>query len=220
MKQNQDPHLELAEPAASSPKNRARAHKIVALVPNMLTLGAVLCGLTAIRLAGEGQYHIAMAAIFGAVLLDVADGFAARRLAAETAIGAELDSLADFLNFGVAPAMLLYNRDLYLLGGGGWLVAAMYVVATGLRLARFNVHSRNNWQEPDKKCFSGLPSTGAAMGILSADAVVANLGLQPRTVPALVAVLAIAASALMLSKLRVPSLPALFNRIRARISKR
>ena len=122
--------------------------------------------------------------------------------------------------YWVAPAMLLYNRDLYLLGGGGWLVATIYVLATGLRLARFNVQSRSVWQGANNKnWFSGLPSTGAAVAILSADAAVANLGLPPAVVPALVAALAIATSTLMLSKLRVPSLSALFNRIHEGISK-
>ncbi len=122
--------------------------KLMRFIPNMLTLSAVVFGLSAIRLSGEGQFALAMTAILGAALLDAADGFLARKLSAESAIGAELDSLADFLNFGVAPAMLLYDRHLYSLGMAGWGIAAIYVIATGLRLARFNVQSESCLASP------------------------------------------------------------------------
>jgi CDP-diacylglycerol--serine O-phosphatidyltransferase len=206
MRQDQDPPSELTGQRAALEHDRVR-HAML-LLPNALTLGAVLCGLTAVRLSGEGRFVLAMGAIFGAVLLDVADGFAARRLSAQTAIGAELDSLADFLNFGIAPAMLLYDRHLHLLGGGGWIVATIYVLATGLRLARFNVQLAHNCPS---KWFRGLPSTGAAVAVITADAV-ANLGLQAAKIPAVIAGVTITASVLMLSKLRVPSLSTIFSR--------
>jgi CDP-diacylglycerol--serine O-phosphatidyltransferase len=195
---------------------RTRLRKLIRLIPNLLTLAAVVLGLTAIRLSGEGEFALAMTAILGAALLDAADGFVARRLSAESAIGAELDSLADFLNFGVAPAMLLYDRHLFSLGMAGWLIAAIYVIATGLRLARFNVQSKNVLplpsdasSRPRKKWFCGLPSTGAAMAIMGADAAV--LRLHPAEIPILIAGAAVTASALMVSKLPVPSLAALFS---------
>ncbi len=210
MSQDRDLPPDLSPPGATIKTDNIRARKIAALVPNGITLGALLCGLTAIRLSGEGQFALAMAAIFAAALLDVVDGFAARRLAAESEIGAELDSLADFLNFGVAPALLLYDSHLYLLGSAGWLVAATYAAATGLRLARFNVQSKNKWQGTSKKWFLGLPSTGAAVTILAADKA-ASLWLHAEQIPPIIAGAAIAASALMLSTLRVPSLSALFT---------
>jgi len=192
----------------------SRFGKLVRLIPNVLTLGAVVLGLTAIRLSGEGEFAFAMTAILAAALLDAADGFLARKLSAESAIGAELDSLADFLNFGVAPAMLLYDRHLYSLGAAGWIIAAVYVIATGLRLARFNVQSKAvlplpvDSSRPRKKWFCGLPSTGAAMAIMGADA--AALRLHPAEIPMVIAGAAVTASALMVSRLPVPSLAALF----------
>ncbi len=199
-----------------APSTETPLRKLARLVPNLLTLAAVVCGLTAIRLSGEGQFALAMAAILAAALLDAGDGFLARRLGAESAIGAELNSLADFLNFGVAPAMLLYDRHLYQLGYAGWLIAAVYVIATGLRLARFNVQSKINLPAAadalpsKKKWFCGLPSTGAAMAIMGADAAV--LRLHPAEIPIFIAGAAVTASALMVSKLPVPSLAALFAR--------
>jgi CDP-diacylglycerol--serine O-phosphatidyltransferase len=190
--------------------------KLVRLVPNLLTLAAVFCGLTAIRFSGEGRFALAMTAILAAALLDAADGFVARRLSAESAIGAELDSLADFLNFGVAPAMLLYDRHLYLLSGWGWLISATYVIATGLRLARFNVHAKavpprsDTAPRPQKQWFCGLPSTGAAVAIMGVDA--AALRLNPSDIRMVIAGAAVTASALMVSELPVPSLGAFFSR--------
>jgi CDP-diacylglycerol---serine O-phosphatidyltransferase len=192
--------------------------RIVALVPNALTLGAVVCGLTSIRLSGEGLFGWAMAAILAAAFLDVADGYAARRLSAQSAIGAELDSLADFLNFGVAPAMLLYDRHLYLLGGAGWCAAALYVLATGVRLARFNVMSRETIEVPDKKWFRGLPSTGASVALLATDAV-SQFVFQSRDIPALMAGSIVVVSGLMVSPLPVPSVSALAERVFSNKSK-
>ena len=199
--------------SASSKETRLR--KLTRLIPNLLTLSAVVLGLTAIRLSGEGEFALAMTAILGAALLDAADGFLARKLSAESAIGAELNSLADFLNFGVAPAMLLYDRHLYSLGTFGWLIAAIYVIATGLRLARFNVQSKAVLPLPAdasrsrKKWFCGLPSTGAAMAIMGTDAAV--LRLHPTDIPMVIAGAAVTASALMVSRLPVPSLAAIFG---------
>ncbi len=199
----------------SADSKGTRLRKLVRFVPNLLTLTAVVLGLTAIRLSGEREFALAMTAILGAALLDAADGFLARKLSAESAIGAELDSLADFLNFGVAPAMLLYDRHLNLLGAFGWFIAAIYVIATGLRLARFNVQAKAvlplpaDASRPRKKWFCGLPSTGAAMAIMGTDAAV--LRLHPTDIPMVIAGAAVTASALMVSKLPVPSLAAIFG---------
>jgi CDP-diacylglycerol---serine O-phosphatidyltransferase len=183
---------------------RAPIVRAMLLIPNMLTLGAVLCGITAIRLAGEGQFEWVMFAIFGAVVLDTADGYVARALGAESAIGAELDSLADFVNFGVAPAMLIYDRELRLLGGVGWLIAGVYVLATGLRLARFNVQSRLPKDPAQKKYFTGLPSTAAALAVVIADAAVNAV--VPSQAALIMGTFAMAAAALMVSTVRVPAL--------------
>ncbi len=193
-----------AVPAAAAGAGRAPVAQVAFLLPNFLTLCAVLCGLTALRLSGEGEFEWAMAAIFAAVVLDTADGYLARLLGAESPIGAELDSLADFVNFGVAPAMLVYQRDLHLLGWAGWIIAGIYVLATGIRLARFNVQSRIAGEPEQKKWFSGLPSTGAAVAAVIADAA-ANAALLPGQASLVMAAAVLAVSALMVSKLRVPA---------------
>jgi CDP-diacylglycerol---serine O-phosphatidyltransferase len=171
-------------------------------LPNILTLCAVLCGMTALRLSGEAQPELAMAAIFVAVVLDTADGYLARLLRAESPIGAELDSLADFVNFGVAPAMLMYQRDLHLIGWTGWIIAAVYVLAAGIRLARFNVQAKSSADGKPNKWFLGLPSTGAAVAVLIADGA-ANAALSPDSASLVSASGAVAASVLMVSKLKV-----------------
>ncbi len=183
--------------------SRRLLRRAALLLPNALTLCAIFCGVTSIRLSGEGQFQLAIAAIFAAVALDTADGLAARLLSAESAIGAELDSLADFVNFGVAPALLLYWSDLHRLGMGGWLAITAYVLAAGVRLARFNVNSKAS-PEDAAKWFSGLPTTAAAAGVSVAHILAAAV-LPPAAASIVMAVIAIAASVLMLSTLRVPA---------------
>ncbi|WKW50162.1 CDP-alcohol phosphatidyltransferase family protein [Rhodomicrobium lacus] len=192
--------------------------RLVLLVPNTFTLAAVVCGLTAIRLSHDGYYALAMFAILGAVVLDVADGYAARRLKAESAMGAELDSLADFLNFGVATAMLLYDRHLHEFALAGWAIAAAYVLTTGLRLARFNIQARaqkaflkeGHTEKP--KWFCGLPSTAAALSMIALDTAVVSV--FPAEASPVMAIATLTAAALMVSTLPVPSLGAIFGRRR------
>ncbi len=191
--------------AAAADAERAPAFNALLLLPNILTLCAVLCGFTALLLSAEGRFEWAIAAIFGAVVLDTADGYLARLLRAESPIGAELDSLADFVNFGVAPAMIMYHRDLHLLGGAGWVMAGIYLLATGLRLARFNVQTKRAKSPEEKKWFSGLPSTAAAVVVLAADMAV-NAVLAPGHASFVMAAITLAASALMVSSLRVPAI--------------
>jgi CDP-diacylglycerol---serine O-phosphatidyltransferase len=191
----------------------ALMRQTAALIPNFLTLCAVICGLTSIRLSGEGQFEFAAAAVFAAALLDVADGIAARRLGAVSEVGAELDSLADFVNFGVAPAMLLYRQGLDPLGWLGWAVAGFYVLATGIRLARFNVQIKTAGLASKRTYFRGLPSTAAALALVAAGAA-ANIALAPLQAAVVIAVAAAGAGALMLSSLNVPSLPVLLGRVK------
>ena len=191
------------ETAPAVTADRAPVARALLLLPNIMTLGAVLCGITAIRLSSEGQFGLVMLAIFGAVVLDTADGYVARALGAESPIGAELDSLADFVNFGVAPAMLIYDRELRLLGWAGWLIAGVYVLATGLRLARFNVQSRLPKDPAQKKYFTGLPSTAAALAVVIADAGVNAV--LPSQAALIMGTFALAAAALMVSTLHVPA---------------
>jgi CDP-diacylglycerol--serine O-phosphatidyltransferase len=126
------------------------------LLPNLITLLALCSGLTAIRLAFEGHFQIAVAAVILAIFLDAVDGRLARMLHGTSRFGAELDSLADFLNFGVAPALLLYFWALNGLRPMGWTICLMLAIACALRLARFNVML----EDPNKPAWAGAFFTG------------------------------------------------------------
>lgn len=138
--------------------------RLVQLIPNVLTLGALIAGLSSIQLAINGSMAQAAMLIFIAAILDMLDGATARLLKASSAFGAELDSLSDFLAFGVAPSVLLYTWSLQEVGKFGWLAAALYAVATALRLARYNVLSQKPSETPAwaKGFFAGVPAPGGA----------------------------------------------------------
>src|SRR6266513_774513 len=121
------------------PRRRFRPIPVRTLVPNVITLLALCAGLTAIRLAVENRLELALGAIVFAAALDGIDGRVARMLKGTSRFGAELDSLADFVNFGVAPGLILYFWDLHELKSFGWIAAMMFAICAGLRLARFNV---------------------------------------------------------------------------------
>src|ERR1700750_2156598 len=120
-------------------RHRFRPIPVRTLVPNLITLLALCAGLTAIRFAVEGKLDIALGAIVFAAVLDGVDGRIARLLKGTSRFGAELDSLADFVNFGVAPGLILYFWELHELKDGGWIAAMIFSISGGLRLARFNV---------------------------------------------------------------------------------
>jgi CDP-diacylglycerol--serine O-phosphatidyltransferase len=109
------------------------------LIPNIFTLVGLCAGLTAIRMGIESRWDLAVAALVFAALLDGIDGRVARLLKASSRFGAELDSLADFVNFGVAPAIIMYNWALEDLHSLGWIAVLVFAVCSALRLARFNV---------------------------------------------------------------------------------
>src|SRR5258708_7239329 len=126
-------------PRLRLPKGRFRRIPVRTLVPNVITLLALCAGLTAIRMAFENRYVLALAAIVFAAFLDGIDGRLARFLKGTSRFGAELDSLADFVNFGVAPALILYFWGLHDLKSAGWIAAMEFAICAALRLARFNV---------------------------------------------------------------------------------
>jgi CDP-diacylglycerol---serine O-phosphatidyltransferase len=146
---------------------RFRAIPVRTLVPNVITLLALTAGLTAIRLAVEDRLEWALAAIVFAAMLDGIDGRVARMLKGTSRFGAELDSLADFVNFGVAPALILYFWDLHQLKSAGWIVALVFAICAALRLARFNVMaedpSRPSWAG---NYFVGMPAPAGAITVL------------------------------------------------------
>src|ERR1700683_778070 len=151
-------------------RRRFRQIPVRVLVPNVITLLALCAGLTAIRLAVEDRLEWALAAIVFAALLDGIDGRVARMLKGTSRFGAELDSLADFVNFGVAPALILYFWGLHQLKSAGWIAAMVFAICAALRLARFNVMI----EDPNRPAwaanfFVGVPApaggvTGVAAG--------------------------------------------------------
>lgn len=148
-------------------RRRFRPIPVRTLVPNLITLLALCAGLTSIRLAVEGRLELALAAIVFAALLDGIDGRIARLIKGTSRFGAELDSLADFVNFGVAPALILYFWGLHELKGLGWIAALAFAICAGLRLARFNV----SLDEPNRPAwaanfFTGMPAPAGAITVL------------------------------------------------------
>jgi CDP-diacylglycerol--serine O-phosphatidyltransferase len=152
------------------PPPRLRKLPLNTLAPNILTICALCSGLTAIRFAIAGQWKFAVAAIAVAALFDMLDGRVARLLKGASRFGAELDSLSDFLCFGVAPVMVLYFWTLRDLGNGnpGWLVVLAFATCTALRLARFNT-ALEDTEKPvwTGSFFTGIPSpAGAGLSLL------------------------------------------------------
>ena len=138
------------------------------LIPNIVTLLALCLGLTAIRLALEGAIDWAVSAIAAAAVLDGLDGRIARALKGTSRFGAELDLLADFVDFGVAPALVLYVSGLHTAKSLGWFAALVFAIACALRLARFNVMIDDPDQPSWRKAFFvGMPApAGAIVGLL------------------------------------------------------
>jgi CDP-diacylglycerol--serine O-phosphatidyltransferase len=148
-------------------RRRFRPIPVRMLVPNFITLLAICAGLTAIRLSTEGRMELAVAAIVFAAVLDGVDGRVARMIKGQSKFGAELDSLADFVNFGVAPGLILYFWQLHELNNGGWIAAMVFAISGGLRLARFNA----SMDDPDKPAFAanyftGVPAPLGAITVL------------------------------------------------------
>ena len=149
------------------PRRRFRPIPVRMLVPNFITLLAICAGLTAIRLSTEGRMELAVAAIVFAAVLDGLDGRVARMIKGQSKFGAELDSLADFVNFGVAPGLILYFWQLHELNNGGWIAAMVFAISGGLRLARFNA----TMDDPNKPAFAanyftGVPAPLGAITVL------------------------------------------------------
>jgi CDP-diacylglycerol---serine O-phosphatidyltransferase len=148
------------------PLFRHRHVPVRMLVPNFFTLLALCAGLTSIRMGIEERYELALGAIVFAALLDGIDGRVARLLKASSRFGAELDSLADFVNFGVAPAFLVFNWGLGSLKSLGWICVMIFALASALRLARFNVAADDAPPKWQAAYFIGMPTPAAAIVVL------------------------------------------------------
>lgn len=145
---------------------RFRPVPIRILIPNLMTILAICIGLTAIRMGIEGRMELAVYAVVVAAFLDGLDGRLARMLKGTSRFGAELDSLCDFVNFGVVPAVLLYLWTLNDLGSVGWAGAIVFAVAAALRLARFNVAIDAPKPDYAQDFFTGVPAPVGALLVM------------------------------------------------------
>lgn len=142
---------------------RLSAQPVLHLVPNMITIAGLCAGMTSIRYAMDERWELAVSLIIAAAVLDGLDGRSARMLKLTSKLGAQLDSLADFLSFGVAPAVLVYLWSLNGVRGFGWALAMIFATCCALRLARFNTEL----DVPDRPLwthffFTGIPAPAAA----------------------------------------------------------
>ena len=135
-------------------------------IPNGLTLLGLCTGATAINFALSGHWQIAVVAIVVAAVLDTLDGRIARLLGLESKFGAQLDSLADLVSFGIAPAVLVYMWTLHHGGGAGWTIALVFCACCAIRLARFNSQADDAEDDAPAEHFTGVPAPAAACLIL------------------------------------------------------
>lgn len=192
-KQEQEHVMETPFPSfePNGPNDEARGPRLREIplrliVPNVITVLAICAGLSGVRLAFENRFELAVAMVLVAAFLDGIDGRVARLMKATSKFGAQMDSLADIVNFGVAPALVLYAFVLDQARSLGWIAALIYVIAAGLRLARFNVMAERevkaSWQS---EYFVGVPAPAGAMLVLL-PMYLGLLGLAPDRVVALV----------------------------------
>lgn len=157
----------IEEPSSPPPAAASSRISFRQLLPNLVTILSICAGVTGIRMGFEGRFELAVGLVLGAAFLDGIDGRIARLVHGQSRFGAEMDSLADIVNFGVAPALLLYAYTLHEVGSVGWIAALLYISGCALRLARFNTMldepNRPAWKSA---FFVGVPSpAGAAVAL-------------------------------------------------------
>lgn len=171
------------------------------LLPNLMTTAALFAGFYAVIAGIQGQFEQGAIAIFIAMVLDGLDGRIARMTNSCSAFGAEYDSLADMISFGLAPAILVFQWALMDFGKLGWLIAFIYTVAAALRLARFNTQVGI----ADKRYFQGLPSPAAAALLAGLVWVVESNQLELTITPVVALILTLFAGVMMVSNTRFSS---------------
>ncbi|GLQ38911.1 CDP-diacylglycerol--serine O-phosphatidyltransferase [Rhizobium albus] len=175
------------------------------MIPTIITVLAICAGLTGIRLAFEGRVELAVIMVLVAAFLDGVDGRVARLMKSSSRFGAQMDSLADIVNFGVAPALVLYAYLLNQAESFGWIAALIYVLAAALRLARFNVMDERPKAKWQSNYFVGVPAPFGAMLVLL-PVYLGHLGFEPGPVFAGAAIIYTALIAfLLVSRLPVYS---------------
>jgi len=171
------------------------------LLPNLFTTAGLFAGFYAIIAAIRGDFEPAAAAIFIAMVMDGLDGRIARMTNTQSAFGAEYDSLADMVSFGLAPALVIFLCALLDMGKVGWMVAFIYAACGALRLARFNTQIGNQ----DKRYFQGLPSPAAAACLAGWVWVATDSGLEPASIAWVALPLTFLCGVLMVSTVRYHS---------------
>lgn len=182
-----------------------RFRRGVFLLPSLFTVANLFCGYACIVYATRADFETAALLIGIAMVLDTLDGFFARLTDSSSAFGVQLDSLADVVSFGLAPAILAFTWGLWPLGRLGWAIGFLYLTATAMRLARFNIQTNT---PSDKRYFAGMPSPAAA-GVIASTVYLYPVGLQEwrQALPALAMVLVPAL--LMVSTIRFRSVKAI-----------
>lgn len=181
-------------PDYPAPRFRRRG---IYLLPNLFTTAALFAGFFAITAARGGQFELAAIAIYVAMVLDGLDGRVARLTHTESDFGAQYDSLADVVSFGLAPALIMYDWALQPMANLGWLAVFIYAAATALRLARFNTQLGS----ADKRYFTGLACPSAAAVLMGLVWVGEDLGVQGRQLAWVALFLTVFSGALMVSNI-------------------
>ncbi len=176
------------------------------LLPNILTLGGVCLGISSIKFSIDGNFNLAVTLILLASILDALDGRIARLIKGTSDFGKELDSLTDFVSFGIAPVFILYFWELNNYGKLGWAICLIYSVCCVLRLARFNLTKIEDHDEWKNNFFEGVPSPAGGLLILTPlifelSALSLNIDVRSLT-PFLTVLIAL----LLVSKIPTPSL--------------
>lgn len=200
---------EQPDPDLLPPVRSRRELPIAQLLPNLVTVGAICAGLTAIRYATAGNFTVAVQLLLLAAVLDALDGSLARLLKSASALGAELDSLADFLNFGVAPALLMYFWAFKDMGNLGWIAVVIYALCCVLRLARFNVGTKASESDAPARHFEGVPSPAGALLVMLPLFIDRALPAAPTIPDAVVGLYMLAVGLLMISRIPTWSLKSL-----------
>jgi len=179
-----------------------RFRRGVFLLPSLMTVANLFCGYACVVYSTRGDFDTAAVLIGIAMVLDALDGFLARLTNSTSAFGVELDSLADVVSFGLAPAILAFTWGLWPLGRLGWAVGFVYVTAAAMRLARFNIQTGGT---TDKRYFVGLASPSAA-AVIASTVFIYPWGLQDPRVAILAIPMVLVPGFLMVSTMRFRSI--------------
>ena len=177
-------------------------HPLTKFIPNLITLMSLIAGISSIKFSIQANWKLAVLMIMLAAFFDFFDGWMARKLKKSSQFGAELDSLSDFISFGLAPSLLINLCFTHELGRIGWVISLFYIVCAALRLARFNIEN----MKEQSKVFYGIPSPAAA-GVIMIPLYLNFINQVQYTInyPLICAVLTTFAGIMMISRVPTPS---------------